>query len=77
LDPGTIGAQAPGDLDQAQAAIAWAGPGTASAAVSFEAVIDEDDDVTALVRRSICRDLLVVARPLRAGRPVGAAVLGP
>ena len=34
-----------------------------SSDVSFEAVIDEDDDVTALARRSICCDLLVLAQP--------------
>ncbi len=33
------------------------------ASVSFEAVVDEDDDVTALARRSTCCDLLVLTQP--------------
>lgn len=37
--------------------------GTTSTPVSFEAVIDDDDEVTALVRRSTCCDLLVVGQP--------------
>lgn len=36
---------------------------TLSSNVSFEPVVDEDDDVTALVHRSICCDLLVLAQP--------------
>lgn len=36
------------------------------APVSFETVVDEDDDVTALARRSTCCDLLVLAQPDRA-----------
>jgi nucleotide-binding universal stress UspA family protein len=36
---------------------------TVSTPVSFEAVLDDDDDVTALVRRSTCSDLLVVSQP--------------
>lgn len=34
-----------------------------AAPVSFEAVVDEDDDVTALIHRGSCSDLLVLAQP--------------
>jgi nucleotide-binding universal stress UspA family protein len=36
---------------------------TASTSVSFEAVLDDDDEVSALVRRSTCCDLLVTGQP--------------
>jgi len=40
---------------------------TVSTPVSFEAVIDDDDAVTALGRRSTCCDLLIVGQPDPAG----------